>query len=116
MKDDSLYANCCPRQMRGPALKGRKMNGFGVRYFATRSSRKRSGSNPWAVCARVRRNGEAGQWGRLTVGPPEILPAVHEEYRIGASSLRRNVEWFLARRWGGPDCWSVCVTHVEGSV
>ena len=36
---------CCPRQIRGPALKGRKMNGLGIRYLCNRSSRKRSGSN-----------------------------------------------------------------------
>jgi hypothetical protein len=28
-----------------PALKGRKINGFGVKYFFSRSSKKRSGSN-----------------------------------------------------------------------
>ena len=49
MNEISLYANCWPRQMRGPALKGRKMNGFGTRYFPTRSSRNRSGSNCCAV-------------------------------------------------------------------
>ena len=31
--DASLYANCCPRQIRGPALKGKNMKGFGTRYF-----------------------------------------------------------------------------------
>lgn len=36
---------CCPRQIRGPALKGTNMYGFGVRYFRTRSSRNLSGSN-----------------------------------------------------------------------
>jgi len=36
---------CCPRQILGPALKGRNMNGFGRRYFLNRSSRNRSGSN-----------------------------------------------------------------------
>ena len=62
MNDTSLYANCtpyqpiaqlnektaqtcCPKQMRGPALKGMNMKGLGMRYFCTRSSRKRSGSN-----------------------------------------------------------------------
>lgn len=40
-----LCYTCCPRQMRGPALKGLKMKGFGVKYFFTLSSRKRSGSN-----------------------------------------------------------------------
>ena len=48
-KDISLYANCCPRQMRGPALKGKKMKGLGVRYLWSLSSRKRSGSNSSAV-------------------------------------------------------------------
>lgn len=33
------------RTMRGPALKGMNTNGFGVTYFLTLSSRKRSGSN-----------------------------------------------------------------------
>ena len=45
----SLYANCCPIQIRGPALNGRKMKGFGARYLLTRSSRNRSGSNSSAV-------------------------------------------------------------------
>lgn len=36
---------CCPRHILGPALKGRKMNGLGVRYLRSLSSRKRSGSN-----------------------------------------------------------------------
>jgi hypothetical protein len=36
---------CCPRQILGPALKGTKMKGLGVRYLWRRSSRKRSGSN-----------------------------------------------------------------------
>ena len=49
MNEISLYANCCPRQMRGPPLNGRKMNGFGTRYFCTRASRNRSGSNVSAV-------------------------------------------------------------------
>ena len=31
--DTSLYANCCPRQIRGPVLNGRKMKGLGTRYF-----------------------------------------------------------------------------------
>ena len=35
---------CWPRQMRGPALKGRKMNGFATRYVCTRPSRNLSGS------------------------------------------------------------------------
>ena len=47
--DASLYANCCPRQIRGPALNGRKMKGLGTRYFLTRSSKNRSGSNSSAV-------------------------------------------------------------------
>ena len=47
--DASLYANCCPRQIRGPALNGRKTKGLGTRYFLTRSSKNRSGSNSSAV-------------------------------------------------------------------
>lgn len=39
---------CCPRHIRGPALKGRNMKGFGVRYFCRRWSMKRSGSN-WSA-------------------------------------------------------------------
>ena len=39
---------CCPRQIRGPALEGKKMYGFGVRYLCNLSSRNRSGSNSWA--------------------------------------------------------------------
>jgi len=31
--DASLYANCCPRQTRGPAPNGRNMNGLGAKYF-----------------------------------------------------------------------------------
>lgn len=47
--DVSLYANCCPKQIRGPALNGRKMKGLGTRYLLTRSSKNRSGSNSSAV-------------------------------------------------------------------
>ena len=36
---------CWPRQILGPAPKGRKIKGFGTRYFFTRSSMNRSGSN-----------------------------------------------------------------------
>ena len=51
-----MYGHTCwPRQMRGPALKGRKMNGFGVRYLLTRSSRNRSGSYSCAVPLLARR-------------------------------------------------------------
>ena len=52
--DASLYANCCPRQTLGPALKGRNMKGFGARYFCARSSKNRSGSNSFAVAWAVR--------------------------------------------------------------
>ena len=48
INEASLYANCCPRQIRGPALKGRNMNGLGVRYLWRRLSRNLSGSNSWA--------------------------------------------------------------------
>ena len=41
----SWYANCCPRQIRGPALNGQKMKGLGTRYLCNLSSRNRSGSN-----------------------------------------------------------------------
>jgi hypothetical protein len=44
---------CCPRQIRGPALNGRNINGLGVRNFFARSSRKRSGSNSSAVDGQV---------------------------------------------------------------
>jgi len=36
---------CCPRQILGPALNGRNMNGFGVKYLCKRSSMNLSGSN-----------------------------------------------------------------------
>ena len=36
---------CWPRQILGPAPKGRKIKGFGTRYFFNRSSMNRSGSN-----------------------------------------------------------------------
>ena len=55
--DASLYANCCPRQIRGPALNGRKMKGLATRYLWARSSKKRSGSNSSAM--RVEVNGES---------------------------------------------------------
>ena len=44
-----VYETCCPRQIRGPALKGKKMYGFGVRYLCNLLSRNRSGSNSWAI-------------------------------------------------------------------
>lgn len=46
---------CCPRQIRGPALKGRKMNGLGIKYFSNRSSRNRSGSNSDAISKKKKR-------------------------------------------------------------
>ena len=45
--------------MRGPALKGRKMNGFGTRYFWTRSSMNLSGSNESATQERWRQTSVA---------------------------------------------------------
>ena len=43
---ESVFAlTCCPRQILGPALKGQKMKGLGTRYFWTRWSKNRSGSN-----------------------------------------------------------------------
>lgn len=44
-REPSSRQTCCPRQILGPALKGIKMNGLGVRYLWRRSSRNRSGSN-----------------------------------------------------------------------
>ena len=40
-----VYETCCPRQILGPALKGKKMNGFGVTYRFSLSSMNLSGSN-----------------------------------------------------------------------
>ena len=70
MNDTSLYANCCPRQIRGPALKGRKMNGLGRRYFLRRSSRNRSGSNSSAVRSR----GKRGQRWQCVFGTDRQVP------------------------------------------
>ena len=53
MNEISLYANCWPRQIRGPALKGKKIKGFGVRYLWSLSSRNRSGSNSIAYNIRI---------------------------------------------------------------
>jgi len=36
---------CWPRQIRGPAFKGQKMNGLSTRYWWIRPSRNRSGPN-----------------------------------------------------------------------
>ena len=44
-----MNRTCWPRQILGPALKGKKMNGFGMRYFWRRSSKNRSGSNSRAI-------------------------------------------------------------------
>lgn len=41
----SRSLTCWPRQILGPALKGLKINGLGVKYLWSLSSRKRSGSN-----------------------------------------------------------------------
>lgn len=40
---------CWPMQILGPTLKGRNIEGLGVRYLSIRSSRKRSGSNSRAT-------------------------------------------------------------------
>ena len=72
---------CWPRQIRGPALKGRKMNEFLTRYFLTRSSRKRSGSNSSAVyCVYNSRSTEESV--ALTIRSPEIFASMHHEDRI----------------------------------
>ena len=47
--DTNHYITCWPRQIRGPALKGRNMKGLGMRYLCRRSSRNRSGSNSRAI-------------------------------------------------------------------
>ena len=49
MKEPLRLRTCCPRQMRGPALNGRKMNGFAVKYLFSLSSIHRSGSKYSAV-------------------------------------------------------------------
>jgi len=73
---------CCPRQIRGPALKGRKMKGLGVRYLCSRSSRKRSGSNSSAgkssVC--VDRSFEANVL--CTIRAPKIFSTMHQKYGV----------------------------------
>jgi len=45
MNDISLYTNCWPRQIRGPALNGMKIYGFLVTYLLEHSSSQQSGSN-----------------------------------------------------------------------
>lgn len=45
---------CCPRHIRGPALKGVNMNGFFNKYFAALSSKNRSGSNSNAKKIRIK--------------------------------------------------------------
>src|SRR5688572_28913643 len=78
-----------------PALKGRNMYGFGTRYFRTRSSRNRSGSNSRAEGSQMSekffRRSFAGMeleegaasWQKRTVRTPEVFPAVHYVYTIG---------------------------------
>lgn len=78
---------CWPRQIRGPALKGRKMYGFGVTYLCRRSSRKRSGSNSSAdteiVNSRALSSNINTTLGKIhTIRTPQIFPPVHQEHRI----------------------------------
>lgn len=109
MKDISLYAyyksykksvkwrrvkwrTCWPKQIRGPALKGRKMNEFLMRYFLTRSSRKRSGSNSSAA------NRIVSTYlftfrpeGCLTIRSPKVFSSMHHEDRIHRPGASGNV-------------------------
>ena len=71
--------------MRGPALKGQKIKGFGVKYFFSLSSRKRSGSNMRAgenVCESTK---HALRRCNYTVRAPEVCPTMHEERAIESS-------------------------------
>ena len=48
-EENTERITCWPRHILGPALKGKNMNGFGIRYLPNLSSINRSGSN---TCAR----------------------------------------------------------------
>lgn len=76
------HSTCCPKQIRGPALKGMKMNGLGVRYFFNLSSRKRSGSNSSAATSKHERKKQVVKMRKLAIRSPQILPAMHQEHRV----------------------------------
>ena len=87
---------CRPRQMRGPALNGRKMNLFAVKYLFRRSSRNRSGSNssavPRPVSSRVVSCAHSDR--ALTVRAPVVLPTMHQEDGVcnAAPGCKRKLE------------------------
>ena len=68
--------------MRGPALKGQKMKGFGVKYFSTLSSRKRPGSNTRAKEKMYESTYIAFQDCDYTVRAPEVFPTMHDEKTV----------------------------------
>ena len=103
--DASLYANCCPRQIRGPALNGRKINGFGTRYFLTRSSRNRSGSNSSAIegwSYRRLLRGRSNMGGTYHQGPKDpsfgALTKVGSEPACHLGRISASLRQELARR------------------
>ena len=78
---------CCPRQIRGPALKGQNMKGFGVRYLRNLSSRKRSGSNTSAR-KRVKESTDydvSEENCGHTIRTPQICSTMHDENAVDAS-------------------------------
>jgi len=121
---------CWPRQILGPALKGQKMYGFGVRYLCKRSSRKRLGSKTKAVDnyrawvsvdTRKRRCAPSGPQRSVLLC---ILITVYaqleninfQEIQEGiwadVQCISRNIYRLLVRIFGRPDCrfgWSPSV-------
>ena len=81
-KMSGLCYTCCPRQMRGPALKGQKMKGLGVKYFFALSSRKRSGSNTRAGEKVYESTNYAFRICNYTVRAPEVCPTMHDERTV----------------------------------
>ena len=111
----SLYANCCPRQIRGPALNGRKMKGFGTKYLLTLSSRNRSGSKSLARGSVSVSGGRMSDMSVLTSRSPQVLPPMHQPWRIVDHGLRRDVYRFPSI-YRGPEYSFLRASDIQGTV
>ena len=69
------------------------MKGLGVRYFAARPSRKRSGSNVSAFEIVSVFITPTGALENLTIWSPQILAAMHDEYRVQDSAIVSRQTW-----------------------
>jgi len=93
---------CWPRQMRGPALKGRNMKLLVVRRF-TRSSKKRSGSKSKTISRVDERQIQKVKVGH-TIGAPKIFSSVHIDHGVVTADAGGNVDGLLT----GILAWNHC--------